>query len=144
MQSRRLAQRAIPATVALAFALSSGAVLAQNNGSPEVQSPGMPTLVTIDHDLRTGIANQELQLTESISYADLNLASPAGREQLQARVRNAANSVCERLSKADPDPGASASARQEDETNCVNNAIDDAMTQVRRAQATSAYPHNRR
>lgn len=142
MQSRRLAQRAIPATVALAFALSSGAVLAQNNGSPEVQSPGMPTLVTIDHDLRTGIANQELQLTESISYADLNLASPAGRDELKARVRDAANTICERLGQADPDP--TASAQQQDQTNCVNNAIDDAMTQVRRAQAASEHPRTRR
>jgi UrcA family protein len=144
MHSRRLTQRAIPATVALAFALANGAVLAQNNGSPEMQSPGTPTIVTIDHDLRTGIANQELQLSENISYADLNLASPAGKDELKTRVRDAANNVCERLSKADPDPGATAASRQEDETNCVNNAIDGAMTQIRRAQATPESPRNRR
>lgn len=141
MHSRRLAQRAIPATVALAFALTSGLVWAQNSGSQETQTP---VVVTIDHDLRTGIANQELQLSQNISYADLNLASPAGRDALETRVRDAANSVCERLSQADRDPAASASARQEDETNCVNNAIDDAMTQVRRAQAAAGYPRNRR
>ena len=142
MHSRRPAQRAIPATVALAFALSSGAVLAQNSGSQEVRIRGVPTLVTTERDSVTGITNQKLQLSQNISYADLNLASPAGRDALKARVRDAANSVCERLGQADPDP--TASAQQEDQTNCVNNAIDDAMTQVRRAQAASEYPRNRR
>jgi UrcA family protein len=136
MHSRRSAQRAIPATVALAFALSSGAVLAQNSGSQEVQSRGTPVLVTTDRDPRTGIENQKLQLSRNISYADLNLASPAGEEELKARVRDAANTICERLGQADPDP--TASAQQQDRTNCVNNAVDDAMTQVRRAQTAAA------
>jgi UrcA family protein len=136
MHSRRSAQRAIPATVALAFALSSGAVLAQNSGSQEVQIRGTPVLVTTDRDPRTGIENQKLQLSRNISYADLNLASPAGKEELKARVRDAANTICERLGQADPDP--TASAQQQDRTNCVNNAVDDAMTQVRRAQTAAA------
>jgi UrcA family protein len=136
MHSRRSAQRAIPATVALAFALSSGAVLAQNSGSQEVQIRGTPVLVTTDCDPRTGIENQKLQLSRNISYADLNLASPAGEEELKARVRDAANTICERLGQADPDP--TASAQQQDRTNCVNNAVDDAMTQVRRAQTAAA------
>jgi UrcA family protein len=136
MHSRRSAQRAIPATVALAFALSSGAVLAQNSGSQEVQIRGTPVLVTTDRDPRTGIENQKLQLSRNISYADLNLASPAGEEELKARVRDAANTICERLGQADPDP--TASAQQQDRTNCVNNAVDDAMTQVRRAQTAAA------
>jgi UrcA family protein len=136
MHSRRSAQRAIPATVALAFALSSGAVLAQNSGSQVVQIRGTPVLVTTDRDPRTGIENQKLQLSRNISYADLNLASPAGKEELKARVRDAANTICERLGQADPDP--TASAQQQDRTNCVNNAVDDAMTQVRRAQTAAA------
>jgi UrcA family protein len=136
MHSRRSAQRAIPATVALAFALSSGTVLAQNSGSQEVQIRGTPVLVTTDRDPRTGIENQKLQLSRNISYADLNLASPAGEEELKARVRDAANTICERLGQADPDP--TASAQQQDRTNCVNNAVDDAMTQVRRAQTAAA------
>jgi UrcA family protein len=64
------------------------------------------------------------------------MASPAGKEELKARVRDAANTICERLGQADPDP--TASAQQQDRTNCVNNAVDDAMTQVRRAQAAAA------
>jgi UrcA family protein len=116
--------------------LSSGAVLAQNSGSQEVQIRGTPVLVTTDRDPRTGIENQKLQLSRNISYADLNLASPAGEEELKARVRDAANTICERLGQADPDP--TASAQQQDRTNCVNNAVDDAMTQVRRAQTAAA------
>ena len=131
MHSRKLAQRAIPATVSLAFALASGAVLGQNSGTQEVRIRGVPVLVTTDRDPRTGIENQKLQLSQNISYADLNLATPAGQDELEARVRDAANTVCERLGQADPDT--TAGARQQDQTNCVNSAVDDAMTRVRRA-----------
>jgi len=140
MHSRSPAH-AIAATVALAFALSSGAALGQSGASQEVQIRGMPVQVTTDRDPRTGIENQQLQLSQDISYADLNLASPAGRDALKARVRDAANTVCERLDRADPDT--TAGAQQQDHTNCVNNAVDDAMTQVSRAQAAAEHPRNR-
>ena len=142
MHSRRPAQRAIPATVALAFALASGAALAQTTDSQEVMIRGMPVLQTTEGHSRTGIENQRLQLSQNISYADLNLGTPAGQDELEARVRDAANSVCARLGEADPDP--TVMAQQQDQTNCVNDAVDDAMTQVRQAIASSAGPRNRR
>lgn len=142
MHSRRLAQRAISATVALAFILGSGAVFAQNTGNQEVMIRGMPVVVTTDGHSRTGIENQRLQLSQNISYADLNLTSPAGEDELKARVRDAANTICQRLGQADPDP--TAIAEQQDQTNCVNNAVYDAMTQVRHARASSEQARGRR
>ena len=43
---------------------------------------------------QTHIAAEGDTLTEVVSYADLNLSSPAGRERLSARVARAASSVC--------------------------------------------------
>ena len=132
MRSRRLIQRAIPATVALAFALSGAAVFAQDSSSQEVKIQSTP-VVTTDGYSRTGIQDQRMQLSRNISFADLNIATPAGADELKARVRDAANMICERLGNADPD--STAIAQQEDQNNCVNGAVDDAMTQVRRAMA---------
>lgn len=138
MRSRAL-QRVIPATVCLAFGISGAAVFAQENGSQDVMVHGQP-VVTTEGWSRTGIQNQRVQLSQNISYADLNLATPSGASELEARVREAANTICQKLDNFDP--ASSGIQQAEERINCINGAVDDAMTQVRQA-ISSERPRTR-
>jgi UrcA family protein len=132
MHSRSLARRAIPATVTLAFVIASATVFAQDNGSQEVRIQGAP-VVTSEGWSHTGIQDQRVMLSQNISYADLNLATPAGERELKSRVRDAANTICQRL--GDYDQSNRGVDAQQHQVECVDGALDDAMVQVRRALA---------
>jgi UrcA family protein len=132
MRSRSLVSRVVPA-ITLAVAISSGAVFGQDNGS-QVRIQGMP-MVTTNGWSHTGIQDQQMQLSENISYADLNLATSSGVHELRSRVRDAANSICQKL--GDSDDSNRGPAALEHQVECVNGALGDAMPQVDRVIASA-------
>jgi UrcA family protein len=140
MHTRALLQRVIPATLALAFAASSAAVFAQDSDTQQVNIQGAP-MVTTQGWARNGIRNQRVQLSQNISYADLNLATHSGASELKARVRDAASAICTKLSHFDD--GRGAIEAEEDQVSCVNGAVDDAMAQIRQAIESAEHAHGR-
>jgi UrcA family protein len=108
------------ATAALLFVISSAAAFAQDNA-------GQVRIV--------GTAPQTVQLTQNVDYTDLNLATPAGASALKQRIRDTASSICEQL--ADSHPTNPSAADDEDQRNCVNTAVDDAMGQAKRVIASA-------
>lgn len=133
MHSRKLMGRAVLGAAALGLAISSGAAFAQN-GDQEVRIQGVP-VVTSDGWSRTGIQNQQVQLSQNVSYSDLNLATQSGESELKARVHNVADAICDRLDQSgEPGPAIGATARH---IQCVNSAVDNAMPHVRRAIASA-------
>ncbi len=134
MRRRKLMGRAIPSAVALGLAISSGAVFAQNGDDQEVSIRGMP-VVTSDGWSRTGIQNQRVQLSQNVSYSDLNLATQSGESELEARVHNVADAICDRLGQSD-EPRAAIDATA-NHIQCVNSAVDNAMPHIRRAIASA-------
>jgi len=56
-------------------------------------------------------STQLLTVTRRVSYADLDLATKSGAQELEARVRSTARAICEKLDRKDPlwgsNPGAS-------------------------------------
>jgi UrcA family protein len=134
MHSRSLVSRVIPAmATAMAVAISSGAALAADSGS-QVRIHSTPT-VTQDRWSPTGIQDQQEQLSENISYADLNLSTSSGAHELKSRVRDAAHDICQKLGNDDQSnrgPGA-----LEHQVQCVNGALDEAMPTVNRVIASA-------
>jgi UrcA family protein len=78
----------------------------------------------------TAPANAETVRTATVAYADLNLASPAGRATLNRRIDAAARQVC-----ANNDHGPDAAL---DEMRCVHHAVSAARTKVYAPQVTAA------
>lgn len=74
----------------------------------------------------TGIPIEEVQLTDHVTYSDLDLSTHIGAMALHRRVEDTARSACAQLAKLYP--------RSENDTGeCVSEAITKATPQVTRA-----------
>lgn len=134
MHRCKLLGGAISGAMAIGLVISSGAAFGQNGGDQEIRIQGVP-VVTSQGWSRTGIQNQQVQLSQNVSYSDLNLATSAGESELKARVHNVADAICDRLGQADePRDAIDATANH---IQCVNSAVDNAMPRVRRAIASA-------
>jgi len=72
---------------------------------------------------RYGVPVREITIVSSVSYADLDLATPQGVKELEKRVRETATSSCKEMDVKFPVEGYG-----QDE--CIKNAVDGAMSQV--------------
>jgi len=134
MCRRKLIGRVISGAVVVGFAISGGTAFAQNSDDQEVRIQGVP-VVTSDGWSRTGIQNQQVQLSQNVSYSDLDLATQSGESELKARVHNVADAICDRLGQSD-EPRAAMDATAH-HIQCVNSAVDGAMPHIRRAIASA-------
>lgn len=140
MHRRKLMGGVVSGAMAIGLVISSGATFGQTGGDQEIRIQGMP-VITSEGGSRTGIQNQRVQLSQNVSYSDLDLATSAGERELQTRVHNVADAICDRLGQAE-EPGEAINATA-NHIQCVNSAVDDAMPHVRRAIA-SAEQNGRR
>jgi UrcA family protein len=72
---------------------------------------------------RYGVPVREITIASSVSYADLDLATPQGAKELEKRIRETATSSCKEMDVKFPVEGYG-----QDE--CIKNAVDGAMSQV--------------
>lgn len=72
-------------------------------------------------------------LSETVSYADLDLSRYADRQELLLRVNNTARRLCTRLNQDSPSPANLGKS-------CQDYAVRGAMGQVRQAFADAASP----
>lgn len=127
---KRIFTQALPAAlVATTFAVSSlAATGAETTANQESQlEPGKIVTVNIGA-MRPDMRQQEYQLSSRVSAADLDLTTPSGARELESRIRNTANSVCDQLMDVNPPP--TAMSRFADRTNCVYDATQGAMAQA--------------
>ena len=82
--------------------------------------------VTVDRT-SSGVPIKEVTIRQHVSYADLDLTTPAGVSALEERIRETAKSSCRELDQkypvTVPGPG----------KGCLEDAIDGAMTEARKA-----------
>lgn len=76
------------------------------------------------HSSLTGASTDLISISQSVSYADLNLATVSGAQEMEARVRNTAKALCDKLEQRYPLSG------NNPET-CVKNAVSKGMADVR-------------
>jgi UrcA family protein len=72
-------------------------------------------------------------LSDTVSYADLDLSRYADRQELLLRVNNTARRLCTRLNQDSPSPANLGKS-------CQDVAVRDAMSQVHQAFADAASP----
>lgn len=75
------------------------------------------------------------QLSQQVSYADLDLATTRGAHELTSRVEQAATNVCGRLGALYP--AGSLVMQWEEENLCVSGAMNGAMKQAKLAIASA-------
>jgi UrcA family protein len=78
-----------------------------------------------------GAPVEVISISQRVSYADLNLASTAGAQAMETRVRNTARTLCEKLDQKYPLSGV------EVET-CVRSTVSKGMADVRAAAEKKA------
>jgi UrcA family protein len=72
----------------------------------------------------TGIPIQDVSLTMTVKYGDLDVATPAGKASLETRVTSAARKACAEINRLYPLGSPS-------EVDCVRKAVKEAMAQVK-------------
>ncbi|MBS0334732.1 MAG: UrcA family protein [Proteobacteria bacterium] len=111
------------ATLTAAAALMAAPALAQPT-SPGYDNATLEELTVTGH-----LPGRELRsLSETVSYADLDLNYAGDRRRLEVRVNHAARRVCGQLNEAAPGPANLGKS-------CQERAVRDAMGQVRQAYA---------
>ena len=83
----------------------------------------------------TGIGKNrvtKVTVSRAVSFADLNLASDDGRAALESRVQQVAGDVCKELDRRYPGQSF------DEDKNCVQEAIDEAMVSVRGVEKAAA------
>jgi UrcA family protein len=118
---------------ALMISLMSGAALAQPASlsaplPPDSDLSGLTIVApkTIDRT-RYGVVTQEMSMSVSVSYADLDMRTPSGVAELDRRVNEAATLICSRLEIAYPNGSP-------ERFFCVKRAVGDAGPQVIKAR----------
>jgi UrcA family protein len=72
----------------------------------------------------TGVVDQELRVKGRVYFTDLDLATDAGKKELESRITRVASDVCTELDKLLP-------ARTMEHGNCVRDTVARAMADVK-------------
>ena len=107
------------------FAFST-VVLAQEPGAEFVVSSARTS--GLARSSLIGASDEIISISQRVSYADLNLATTSGSREMEARVRNTAKALCEKLEQTYPLSGTTAQT-------CIRNTVDKGMADVRTATA---------
>lgn len=79
-------------------------------------------MLTVDRP--SGVVDRELKVKGRVYYSDLDLATDAGKKELESRITKVASDVCTELDKLLP-------ARTMEHGNCVRDSVDRAMAEVK-------------
>lgn len=132
MTTRTGGVRAIASTVATAaVVLASGASAAEPLTEVIVEAPRLAR--TIDRSRPLGAPIELASIRYRVSYADLDLATPAGARTLEERINEAARRACKEV-EASLAPN---EVPLPNDPPCVKSAVDGAMKQARAAIAAA-------
>jgi UrcA family protein len=104
----------------------SGVTLAQEPGTEFVVSSAR--LSASARSSFIGASDEVISISQRVSYADLNLATASGSREMEARVRNTAKALCEKLEREYPLSGTTTQS-------CVRNTVSKGLADVRTATA---------
>jgi UrcA family protein len=137
MHAYRTARQHLPrlafVLAALGLTLLSDAAIAQPDESTVV-SPREVTREQVGRSATTGAPIEDVVVTQQITYSDLNLNKPADVNELNDRIKDAAQDSCSELDRILPQTS-SIRVRWE----CVRRAVRSANAQVNAAVANQGY-----
>ena len=118
------------AFAAMAFSLSGSFAFPQGSGSSDNSIPQIT--VSASHGVKkkqkglsyTGIPIEQVALSRKVGFSDLTLSTPAGKAELDKRIKTVAEEACHQLSTLYP-----LESWDTDNRTCVADAIQNAMAQ---------------
>lgn len=119
------------AMVALIGAAVGVGAVAQEKEGITVTASRAPEVKVVEPE--RGSIMQTVSLSYGVTYSDLDLNTTEGKQQLKARVRQAAEDACEELDRQYP-------MAEPKGARCVGAAVDGAKDQVRTAVAAAGKP----
>ena len=102
------------------------------SGVALAQEPGTEFVVTsirssgFAHSSLTGASDELVSISQRVSYADLNLATASGSREMEARVRNTAKALCQKLEEKYPFSSTTVDS-------CVRSTVEKGLADVRTA-----------
>jgi len=112
------------AVLVLVGATCAGSAFAQQDEGVTITAARLPKAVVVAP--KPGSIMTKISLTYGVRYDDLNLQTPEGKDELKARVNQAAAEACEELDRQYP-------FTEPKGPLCVEAAVDSAKDQVRAA-----------
>ncbi|HXY75696.1 MAG TPA: UrcA family protein [Steroidobacteraceae bacterium] len=123
---------ALPIALAAAVAAMWGAAAVAQQQIPEVNIQANRSVKVVG-TTPSGGKIEQVTLTHRVSYADLDLASSAGAQELTKRIDAAATDGCKQLDTLYPlNPPAAG-----DDQKCIKAAVDSATVQANKAIAAA-------
>ncbi len=129
------------AAVAVCIGGSSVTAIAAENTQPIVKIEARKQGTVTVHS-RAGFQGEVAQVSQQVSYRDLDLATTTGADELASRIQQAATSVCGRLGALYP--SGSLVMQWEEENLCVGGAVHGAMKQAKIAIASAEQQRSER
>ena len=123
----RLTANRLALAVLGTFAFAGAAFAQQPEGEFVVSSSRTGAL---SHASVTGDSGELISISRRVSFADLNLATYSGSQEMETRVRSAAKTLCDKLDRLYP------TSRINLQT-CVADAVSKGMADVRVAIAAA-------
>jgi UrcA family protein len=129
------------ALVASALALT-GTAAAQNSSTRQDNDSQLSQItVQATHDVQkkqvgmsyTGIPIEEVSLTRHVGFSDLDLKTPAGKDELDKRIKTVAKEACEQIKKLYP-----LEQWDTDTRSCVADAVKGARVQEQTILASTS------
>ncbi len=135
--SRTNASVTVASAALAAIALAIGtAALGQTSSAEKDVTVDASKIVVIRHGHpRHGIAKETVQLSEQVSFADLDLATEAGESELHRRIEATATAICKQLGALHP--AGTAQGERMTRADCVKRAVDDTAEQTKQAIAAA-------
>ena len=129
----------------LALAVASGAAQAQHSNATQGSEPNKYITIVAGHavqhqkvpngSLSTAFPTEEISVSHTVSYADLDLRNPSGVSELKDRVKQAAQTACQELDRLSPGTnqayGGDPSVETDSRT-CIQRAEDSSRKDVDR------------
>jgi UrcA family protein len=127
--NRSVSRSAAVALVSLVLAAAGAEAGAQSSAdSQKISVEASVVVISQGKYSPTGI-EQTVSLSRTVQYGDLNLATSAGARELENRISDTATAVCTDLGARYP--ASSVGAERADRNACINQAVNNAMKQVK-------------
>jgi UrcA family protein len=129
------------ALVACAFALTGTAAAQNSNGQQDKDNQLPQITVQATHEVQrkqvgmsyTGIPIEEVSLSRHVGIRDLDLKTPAGKAELDKRIKAVAKEACNQIQKLYP-----LEQWETDTRTCIDDAVKGAMAQEQTVLASSS------
>jgi UrcA family protein len=121
----RVCSWTLQGVVGIGFAATGLVAVAPGASAQEVKIEASKVVTVKNQHSKTGIQQETVQLSHTVSFADLDLATNTGASELKGRIQDTATQICKQLGVIYP--AGTPSNESTDREACIKGAVDSAM-----------------